>query len=122
MAIALLLEVPWTDANRKIPVNLRLLHEDGEPVTQVTPMGQPAAVVLTSSVEVGRPPGVVEGTPLPVPMPINLPPLTLSPGQGFYWEAEIDGETREDWRLSFRTRPMPVVPTAASGLTAPPDS
>lgn len=120
-AIALLLEVPWTDANRKISVDLRLLHEDGQPVTQPTPTGQPAAVVVRGAVEVGRPAGAVEGTPLPVPMPINLPPITLPPGQGFYWEAEIDGETREDWRLSFRTRPLPPNAGASSDPASLPD-
>jgi hypothetical protein len=118
--IALLLEVPWTLANRRIPIHLRLLHEDGQPVSQPTPMGE-AAVELKAEIEVGRPAGVVEGTPLPVPMPVNLPPLLLTPEQGFYWEAEIDGEKREDWRLSFRTRGVPPAPPSPTNPTTLPN-
>lgn len=116
--IALLLEVPWTKTNRKIPFKLRLLHEDGHAVSQQTPVGE-AAVELGAVVEVGRPAGAVEGTPLPVPVPVNLPPLALPSGQGFYWELEVDGERRGDWRLSFRTReaaPAATDPTALPGL------
>jgi hypothetical protein len=104
--IAVLVEVPWTKANRQIPLRLRLLHEDGKPVAEHTPVG-PRGVEMGATFEVGRPPGIPEGTPLPMALPVNLPPLPLPPGQGFYWKAELDGETREDWRLSFRTRAEP---------------
>lgn len=115
--IAVLIEVPWNQTNRKIPLRLRLLHEDGQPVMQPTPVG-PQPLQLEASIEVGRPAGVVEGSPLPVPLAINLPPLVLTPGHGFYWEAEVAGEKREDWRLSFRTRPLP---TSSSDPTSIPD-
>jgi hypothetical protein len=118
MGIAVLLEVPWTDANRKIPVNFRLIHEDGQPVVQSGPMGE-AAIELKGAVEVGRPAGAVEGVPLQVPMAINLPPLLLLPDQGFYWEAEIDGKTQEEWRLSFRTRPAPAGPGSSDPTSLP---
>ena len=104
--IAVLVEVPWDQTNRNIRFRLRLLHEDGHAVMQPAPVG-PQPVELGADVEVGRPAGVVAGTPLPVPLAINLPPMLLPPGQGFYWEAEIDDDKHEDWRLSFRTREAP---------------
>jgi hypothetical protein len=114
--IAVLMEVPWNLTNQKIDFKLRLLHEDGQPVTQLNPVGSSTPIEVGAQLEVGRPAGVVEGTALPVPMPISLPPLILPPGQGFYWEAEINGEKREDWRLSFRTREMPRSPTDPTAL------
>jgi hypothetical protein len=101
--LAVLMEVPWDLTNRNIQLRLRMFHEDGHAVTQPAPVG-PQPVELGADVEVGRPAGVVAGTALPVPLAINLPPMALPPGQGFYWEAEIDGQKHEDWRLSFRTR------------------
>ena len=113
--IAVLMEVPWDQTNRSIRFRLRLLHEDGHPVMQPSPIGaQP--VELGTDVEVGRPAGVVAGTALPVPLAINLPPMPLPPGQGYYWEAEIDGNQAEDWRLSFRTRGAPRPPTDPTAM------
>jgi hypothetical protein len=105
--IAVLIEVPWHLTNQKIDFRLQLLHEDGQPVTQTDPAGGSAPIEIGAQLEVGRPAGVPEGTALPIPMPIGLPPLPLPPGEGFYWEAEINGERREDWRLSFRTGEKP---------------
>jgi hypothetical protein len=116
LGIAVFMEVPWHLTNRRIDFRLRLLHEDGDPVTQPAGAGGSAPVEVGAELEVGRPPGVPEGTALPVPIPINLPPLSLTPGQGFYWEAEINDETREDWRLSFRTRELPPAPTDPSSI------
>lgn len=102
-AIAVLLEVPWDRANHRIPLRLRLVHEDGGPVTQLLPTGaQP--VEVGADVEVGRPAGLPPGSPLLVPLAFNLPPIPLPPGQGYVWQAELDGEADPDWRLPFRTR------------------
>ncbi|MFI7586252.1 DUF6941 family protein [Spongisporangium articulatum] len=115
-AIAVLLEVPWNQTNRKIAFHLQLLHEDGQqPVTQPGPMG-PVPVIVSADLEVGRPVGVPEGAAIPVPMPINLPPLLLEPGANYYWEADINGEKREEWRLSFRTRSRPAPPTSPTSI------
>jgi len=119
--IAVFLEVPWVEANRKIEFKLKLLHEDGEPFTQLTPVGAMMPVEITATLEVGRPPGVPEGTALPVPLPINLPPLPLAPGQGFYWQAEINQQSKEEWRLSFRTRPLSLPSHDPSDPTSLPD-
>jgi len=114
--IAVFMEVPWNQTNRKINFLLRLLHEDGHPVMQPTPVGESVPVEVAANLEVGRPAGVAEGTALPVPIPINFPPMPLPPGQGFYWEAEVNGEKREDWRLSFRTRAVPLAPTDPTAM------
>ena len=118
--IAVLLEVPWDQANRSIALRLGLFHEDGQPVAQMGPDGV-TAVEVGADLEVGRPPGLPAGTPLPVPLAVNLPPIPLPPGQGYFWQAEIGGERRADWRLSFRTRPAADARPAATDPAALPD-
>jgi hypothetical protein len=114
-AIAVLFEVPWNETNRKINFRLRLRHEDGHEVTQTGPVG-PQQIEVGGEIEVGRPAGVPEGSALPVPLAINLPPFLLDPGQGYYWEATVSGDTREEWRLSFRVRPRPAAPTDPTSI------
>ena len=120
--IAVLIEVPWNKTNRQIPLRIRLLHEDGDAVTQASPAGS-APVEVGAEVEVGRPAGLPPGSPLLVPLAVNLPPIPLPAGHGYVWQAELDGESDADWRLPFRTReapqaarPGPTDPTALPGL------
>lgn len=113
-AIAVLILVPWDRANSKVSFVIRLLQEDGQPVQQPGPVG-PVAVEIGGEFEVGRPPGVKPGTPLDVPLAINIPPLVLPPDQRFSWELSIDGETDEDWHLSFSTRPIPTMTLGGLG-------
>lgn len=103
-AIALLIHVPWGEANRKVPFALRLVSADGEPVTQPGPAGQPVPIEVRGELEVGRPVGLPEGTMLDAPFAINIPSLVLEPGHRYVWELQINGVGREDWRLEFLTR------------------
>ena len=48
------------------------------------------------------------GTGLGLPLAINLGPLPLPPGGRYEWRFEIGGQSDEDWRLPFSTRPEPV--------------
>lgn len=103
MAIALKLEVPWDRTNERHHWQLDLVDGDGHPVLVQTGEGA-APLNVAGELEVGRPVGVAPGTPIDVPMAINLPPLPLPPGRRLVWRLTIDGETREDWQLAFTTR------------------
>lgn len=105
-ALAVLLHVPWDLANTKLAFHLRLLHEDGLPVTQPGPLGE-TPVEIGGDFEVGRPPGLRRGTPLAVPLAINIPPLALRPDSRFSWELNLNGEQRPEWHVAFDTRPIP---------------
>jgi len=103
-AIAMLIEVPWDRANMRYPWQIELVDGDGDPVLITGPMGdQP--VKVDGELEVGRPPGVTPGTPLALPLAINLGPLPLPPGGRFEWRLTIGEESHEHWRLPFSTRP-----------------
>jgi hypothetical protein len=103
-AIAILLHVPWHEANRRHRLRLELMSEDAQPVRVEGPQG-PQPVQIAAEFEVGRPPGHRPGTPLPVTFGINVGPLPLTPDSRFEWRCYIDDETRDDWRMGFSTRP-----------------
>ena len=114
-AIAMLIDVPWDQTNEPLSFNLSLHSADGEAVTQQGPAGQ-VPIEVGGQFEVGRPVGVAPGTPITVPLAINVQPIPLAPGQRFVWELRVSGSAEKDWRLAFSTRPAPV----SSGPTSLP--
>jgi hypothetical protein len=46
------------------------------------------------------------GTPLAVPLAINIGPLPLKPDGLFVWQMAIDDHAPDDWCLAFITRPV----------------
>jgi hypothetical protein len=113
MALALLVEVPWLDANEGHQIVIELQDPDGQPV-RIGPEAQPMRI--EAQLEVGRPPGHPHGSPFNVPLAINLGPMPLTPGQRYLWVVSIDGETDPSWRVGFHVRPQgPAVPGAPPG-------
>lgn len=103
--IAILVRVPWDEANRRHRLRLELVTEDGQPVHLDGPKGlQP--VQISAEFEVGRPVGHRPGRPLPVTLGINVGPLPLKADTHYEWRCYIDDETRDDWRMEFSTRPQ----------------
>ncbi len=103
-AIAVLFDIPWDRTNEKHRFRLELVDLDGEPVMTETPEGsQP--LFVEGEFEVGRPAGIKRGTSLPVPVALNLGPQQFPGGGRYEWRLEVNGETDEDWRLPFSTRP-----------------
>ena len=103
-AIAAYIQVPWDRTNVQHEFLFELVDSDGEAVSAETPEGE-EPVTIEGAFEVGRPVGVRPGTPIDVPLAINIGPLVLPPAGRFEWRLTIDGETSEYWRLAFSTRP-----------------
>ena len=101
--IAILIEIPWDQTNQKHPWKLELLESDGAAVLVQTPSGE-QPLVFQGELEVGRPPGLKPGTPIAVPLAINLAPLALEPSSRYEWRLSIHGQTDENWRVTFSTR------------------
>jgi hypothetical protein len=119
-AIAIYVEVSWDMANMRHPWRLELLDSDGGSVMVPTPLGD-QALVLQGELEVGRPPGVTPGSGLGVPLAINLGPLPLAPNGRYEWRLTINGQSDENWRLPFSTRPAhPGSADPLGGGPAPP--
>jgi len=105
--IAILVHVPWDQANRRHTLRLELVDADGQPVTVPgDDDGEGAPIVFLDDIEfeVGRPAGIKPGTPLELPLAVNSSPLSLEPGCRYEWRLSIDGEGDEDWRLAFSVR------------------
>lgn len=103
-AIVLLIDVDWTEANQQHVLRLELLDEDGQLVQVPGPVG-PQPLIINSNFEVGRPPRLRPGTPLSVPIAINMGPTPLQPDSRFVWRCSINGSTEENWQVGFSTRP-----------------
>lgn len=103
-AIAIKIEVPWDQANRKHTLQLSLVDEDGQPAMVPTATGD-RPVELGGEFEAGRPAGLKPGTPLDVTLAINIGPLPLLPNTRYVWRLSIDGHAEDDWRVGFTTRP-----------------
>ncbi len=101
-AIALKIEVPWTQTNRRHDFALELIDADGRPVKVPGPNGE-APAVMTGHFEVGRPPGMAAGTPLDMPLALAIGPMPLAGGR-YVWKLSIDGNSQDDWEVAFSVR------------------
>jgi hypothetical protein len=69
-------------------------------------------VEAAGAFEVGRPPGIPEGTALNVPIAINAGPVPVPPGRNT-WRFEIDGKLEAD--IAFTAMPGPAQAEASEG-------
>lgn len=109
-AVAMKIDVDWSEVDRPHHWELFLLDEDGQAVLAQTPQG-PQAVEIRGDFEVARPDSVPEGSPVDVALALNFGPLPFEGGHRYTWRLAIDGEFHEDWSLPFSTR-APVGPVA----------
>jgi hypothetical protein len=86
MALAVLLQVPWDETNRKHNIEAELLTEDGQPVN----MGG-LVVRAEGQIEVGRPAGIKPGSPINAPFALSFPGIAL-PAGGYFWALKINGD------------------------------
>lgn len=102
IGLAIKVEVPWSEANRTHSWSLRLLSADGAVVEVETPLG-PRPLQLGGTFEVGRPPGIPEGTPLDVPLAINLTGqgIPLAAGERYEWKFTINDQPDPNWHVGF---------------------
>lgn len=103
MAIAIKIDVPWDQATAPHRWVLDLIDEDGHPVTTPSPEGG-RPVRVSGNFEVGRPETVAEGTPIDLPLAINIGPLALPAGRRCVWRLSIDGRSAPDWQVAFDVR------------------
>ncbi len=105
-AIALKIEVPWNETNRRHQWRMELLDADGRQVLLAGPSGaQP--LVVAGDFEVGRPAGTPDGTPIDLALAVNLGAVPFPAGQRLVWQLWIDEETTTEWQVAFTTRPNP---------------
>lgn len=103
-AIAIKIDVPWEEANRRHRLKCVLFDEDARPVTVATPTGD-KPLEISADFEVGRPAGLKLGSSIDLALAFNIGSLPLQAGRVYLWRFFIDERTEEDWQLQFSTRP-----------------
>lgn len=90
IALALFLDIDWDQTNKQHRLTCQLLTTDGEPVSVPGPNG-PQRIRFEASAEAGRLPGAIHGTPIRIPLTLNIPAgIPLEPGI-YEWRVEIAG-------------------------------
>lgn len=103
--IAMLIEMPWTSAGVRHTLKLELIDDEGCAVTVRTPEGNDEPVTIAGQFDLAPAVGLKRGTPLVLPAALPIPPFPLAPGGRYEWRLEVNGQTHEDWRIGFSTRP-----------------
>lgn len=106
-AVVAMIQVPWDRANQPMTVVLALLDSDGGQVS-VTGAADGEPVRSELRLEVGRPPGVLPGSPLDAAVVVAVPALPLSPGR-YEWRLAV---AEKQVTRAFQVR-GPVAPGAA---------
>ena len=104
-AIAMIIEVPWVETNRKHRLKVDVITADGHPVLIDTLEGKQPFPSIEGEFEVGRPPGITPGSPLNIPMALNVGPIQLPHNDRFVIRCSINGKSNDDWTIAFSTRP-----------------
>lgn len=87
-SIVVLFEVAWHESNEQHGFTVELLDEDGSPV--LADNGNPI-IRVDGGIEMGRPAGLLQGTPLIQPWVLNLPPgMPLKPGRRYEYRVTVD--------------------------------
>jgi hypothetical protein len=110
VAIAMIIQCPWDQANMRHSWKLELLDEDFSPV-----FAGERPVLVGGEFEAGRPAGVTPGASLDVPLAINFGALPVKPAMRYTWRLSIDDNTEPEWRVSFSVREAQSKPAAATG-------
>ncbi|HMJ03261.1 MAG TPA: hypothetical protein VK506_09980 [Conexibacter sp.] len=105
VAIAGAIELPWDAAGVQHQIRFELIDSEGQPVLGPSAEGGEVPIVVEGHFDVAPAPGTKRGTPLTFPIALNLPPQPIPPDGRYEWRLYVDGETHEDWRLGFTTRP-----------------
>lgn len=107
-AVAIKVEVDTHEFDRMHHWELFLEDADGRLVQFDSPEG-PQTIEIRGDFSASAPEGVPAGTPVDVPIAVNLGPIPLRPDSRFTWRLVIDGESLTGATASFTTRPLPVV-------------
>jgi hypothetical protein len=85
LSVAAKLLVPWNEANRPHTLGLKLMTDDGAAAMD----SDGRDIAISGKMEVGRPPGLTEGTPLDLPLSFRFEDLPLNEGR-YRWELLVD--------------------------------
>lgn len=88
-AVVVLIKVGWDESNRQHEFIVRLTDADGGVVSVPSPAGT-QELSFSGRFEVGRPPGIPQGSEIDTSFIISLQPVPLPGGQRYTWRLEVD--------------------------------
>jgi hypothetical protein len=114
-ALVVFLDIDWDETNKRHKLTCRLLDTDGEPVTVPSP-GGPQRIQFEAAAEAGRLPGAIHGTPVRMPLTLNIPAgIPLEPGI-YEWRVEVEGfEQATAVEAFIAVGPTPTPPLMSNG-------
>lgn len=116
MAVAILIEFNATEAGGDHHFELFLTDSEHQPVFTESPAGS-MPVEVRGDASVQLPDGFDPRLPVPWPIAVNVPGITLRPATGYQWNLVVDGHSAPEWILAFRTAPAApgASPAGAAG-------
>lgn len=116
MALAVIIEVPWDQANREIHVLAELINEDGQPVELPVSPDKQEPLRIEHRPVATPPVGAPNGSPAQLGILVNLHGgLPLQPGAWYAWRVSVNGEQGDDWQAKFFVRRQASAPTFGRG-------
>jgi hypothetical protein len=104
MALLLLVEVEWHEANTPHHLVAELHTQDGQLVLVQGEEGA-ESVRFDADIEVGRPAGLPHGSPLNVAFAVNVGAgVPLEAGERYRWRVTTTAEPDDDFGVSFLVR------------------
>ncbi|MFC8731563.1 DUF6941 family protein [Luteimicrobium sp. NPDC057192] len=88
MAVVVLVDLDWEEANVRVTLDASLVDSDGSPVLSPNAPNDP--VSFHGEFETGRPAGIPTGAELRVPIAVNIGQgLPLKSGGSYRWHVEL---------------------------------
>jgi hypothetical protein len=104
IAVAGVLTVPRDQIGHEYHARIELLDPTGERV--LVERGEGASpIVVEWEFSVSGLTNANLTSPISAPFALNFGAFPLPPGREYLWRFHIDGETRDEWTLAFRTTP-----------------
>ena len=111
MVVAVILEVPPSQARRKHTWSFVLVDQKGEPALLLAD-GEKTTVAVHGEIQrIRSPKSAPPEGPVSLRFTVNIAPLPLEPDTSYTWRLYIDNKSRKDWQVSFSTRPATAQPS-----------
>ena len=98
-SLGAIVDVPWDRCNISIPITLTLMTDDRSAVLDA--QGRP--ITISQAIKVNARPGAPSGAGGVGTMLVEFPApgLVLEPRNHYHWVASIDGQTNDQWQVTF---------------------
>jgi hypothetical protein len=105
MALAIKVDVPWAERDKKHTFRLELLNADLQPHMVSSPGGQ-VPLVVQGTFEVSRKLGIPEVVALPAVFTVTFGPMQLAPESRYIWRLRVHGLPDPLYDAWFLTGPV----------------